>query len=409
MERDFRTKKYRVAVVLSHPIHYLTALCRELAARPEIELTVYFCSDFGLRPGYDATFGRTVTWYDARMLDGFAYRYLPRWFKKDASPSGFWGVVNPRIVPEIVRGRYDAVMIHGYTHCTNWLAVIAAKLSGTAVLLRGESNLLQSRPLVVRAAKRIVLSVLFGMADAFLPIGELNARFYARYGIGKERLFPAPYAVDNAMLQAEHTRLLPAREDIRRSLGVQGDSPVILFVSKLIARKRPMDLLRAYEKLTADRMKTREQENMKAPHLVFVGDGPERASLEQYTQEHKIRGVRFEGFKRPDETAPYFAAADIFAFPSGFETWGLVVNEAMNFGLPVVTTGMVGSSADLVKDGETGFVCAVTDVNGMTERLKLLAGDAALRRAMGERARARIAEWSNRAAADGILQALRSL
>lgn len=393
-------KKRRVAILLSHPIHYLTALCRELATRPDIELTVYFCSDFGLRPGYDATFGRTVTWYDERMLDGFTYRFLPRWFSKNSSPSGFWSVTNPRIVTELIRGRYDAVMIHGYTYCTNWLAVFAAKLVGTAVLLRGESNLLANRSYAVRAMKKLVLSLLFRNVDAFLPIGTLNTRFYEHYGIRPERLFRTPYTVDNTLLQNEHRRLLPDRGTVRRTLGVNDDSPIILFVSKLIDRKRPMDLLIAYGMLA---------KNSAEPYLVFVGDGPERAALEQYVKEHGLTNVRFLGFTRPSDTAPYFVAADIFAFPSGFETWGLVVNEAMNFGLPIVTTNMVGASYDIVKDGETGFVCRVGDTATFAKRLGTLVHDTKLRQRQGQNALERIATWSNKEAADGILQALRTL
>jgi glycosyltransferase involved in cell wall biosynthesis len=407
MTKDQKKGKYRVAIILSHPIHYLTALCRELAARPDIELTVYFCSDFGLHPGYDATFGRTVTWYDERILEGFAYRFLPRWFSRGSSPGGFWSVTNPRIVTELIRGRYDAVAIHGYTYCTNWLAVIAAKLVGTAVFLRGESNLLERRSVSVSAVKWLVLRTLFPFIDRFLTIGTLNTRFYEHYGIRPERLFLTPYAVDNTLLQSEHRRLLPDRGVLRRALGVNDDSPVILFVSKLIARKRPMDLLIAYRALMQNSKE--RTANGGESHLVFVGDGPERETLERYTKGHGFANVRFLGFKRPSDIAPYFAAADIFAFPSGSETWGLVVNEAMNFGLPVITTNMVAASYDIVQNGETGFVCPVGDTTMFTQRLRTLVDSAELRQEQGRKALERISTWSNREAADGILRALRTL
>jgi glycosyltransferase involved in cell wall biosynthesis len=395
-------RRYRVAVILSYPIHYHVAFCRELASNPAIDLLVYFCSDFGLRPGYDETFEQTVTWYDERMLKGFRSKLLPRWFKRESCPGGFWSVTNPRIIPELLCGRYDAVIIHGYTHCTNWLAVVAAKLAGSAVLLRGESNLLSVRPGTVRAAKKAALAVLFPMVDAFLPIGTLNTAFYEHYGVRRERMFLTPYTVDNATFQSERERLLPDRGQIRRTLGIPPDTPVILFMSKLIERKRPMDLLLAFEKLVAGNRAVN-------PSLIFVGDGPERAALERYTQEHGLKRVTFVGFKRPDETAPYFVAADIFAFPSGFETWGLVVNEAMNFKLPVITTNMVGSSYDLVRDGETGYIHSVGDVGTLVERLATLCTDALLRESMGMRSFNHIGSWSNREAADGVLRALRSL
>ncbi len=390
----------RLAVVLSHPIHYFLGLFRELAREPGIELMVYLCSDFGMRPGYDETFGRQVIWYDQSILDGVPHRFLKNRSDTGESPHGFWTVVNPDIVGELRRSPYDAVLLHGYTYATNYLAMCAAKSVGTRVLLRGESNLLNTRPVHVRAAKRLLFAPLFGSVDAFLSIGTKNHEYYRHYGVPERKLFAAPYTVDNAFYQSEANRLAPERGAIRRSLGIPENACVILFASKLIDRKRPMDALRAFEAAG------RRGGGGGAAYLIFAGDGPERQELERYAADHAVRNVHFTGFVPPFDLPRFYAVADVFLFPSGFETWGLVVNEAMNFGLPILTTDMVGSSYDLVRDGENGFVHRVGDIETLSARLAALIGDEPLRRAMGATSRERISRWSYHETIRGIRAAL---
>ena len=137
------------------------------------------------------------------------------------------------------------------------------------------------------------------------------------------------------------------------------DLPVILFASKMIPRKRPMDLLRAYVKI---------QERINAA-LIFVGDGIERSLLEAYTKDNNLKNVYFTGFKNQTELPYYFAIADVFVLPSDDEPWGLIINEAMNFGLPIVTTEVVGSAPDLVKDGINGFIYPAGDIEKLVNCL----------------------------------------
>lgn len=392
-------KTFRVAAVLAYPAHYLMALYRELAKEPEVDLMVYLCSDFGMRRGYDRSFNQSVVWYDDSVLQGVPHRFLPNRSFRDY-PEGFWGVMNPSIVGEIRRGGYDAILLNGYTYATNHFAAVAAKLARTRVLVRGESHLKNHRSPVRRAVKRALLPPLFANASAILPIGTLNEAYYRHYGVPERKLFAAPYTVDNAFYRSAADRLAPERAEIRRALGIKENACVILFASKLIERKRPMDLLLAYEKLAANNL-------VATPYLLFAGDGPEREVLERYAHEHGIRNVSITGFVPPTLLARSYAVADVFVFPSGFETWGLVVNEAMNFGLPVITTDQVGAGCDLVRHGKNGFVYAAGDVDELAEHLATLIADERLRRSMGAASLARISGWSNQEAVAGIMRALR--
>ncbi len=177
---------------------------------------------------------------------------------------------------------------------------------------------------------------------------------------------------------------------------LRSDIPVILFVAKMIPRKNPFDLLQAYEKL---RINTPAQ-------LVLVGDGQQLKQLKAYVKEKKIADVHFAGFKNQSQLPEYYAMADIFVLPSQEETWGLVINEAMNFKLPVLTTDKVGASFDLVKHGRNGYIYPVNNIEELETCLVALLLKARLRHKMGRMSGTIINKWNYAAGIKGILRAL---
>src|SRR5262249_27029363 len=157
-------------------------------------------------------------------------------------------------------------------------------------------------------------------------------------GITADRIGHMPYCVDNGYFRARAGGADKIR--LRTELGLNDGRPVILFASKLIARKHGDDLLHAYARLADPK-----------PHLLFVGDGEQRAGWTHLAQSHGLSAARFLGFRNQTELPAFYALADIFVLPSVDETWGLVVNEAMNAGCAIVVSDRVGSGADLVKNG----------------------------------------------------------
>ena len=115
---------YRVAFLTSHPIQYQAPLFRALTRRPEIDLTVFFCSDQGVRRYRDPGFGTAFAW-DLPLLDGYRSVMLPN-LNRRGRPGSFLGLVNARIIAELWYGRFDALIVHGWAYATNWLAFCAA-------------------------------------------------------------------------------------------------------------------------------------------------------------------------------------------------------------------------------------------------------------------------------------------
>ena len=174
---------------------------------------------------------------------------------------------------------------------------------------------------------------------------------------------------------------------------------MILFTAKLTTVKAPEQLLAAFaqlnERLAGDAK----------PHLLFVGDGPERGRLEEEAQPYGD-AVRFLGFRNQSELPALYDLCDVFVLPSRFEPWGLVVNEVMNAGRPVIVSDRVGAASDLVGNGDNGFVYPSGDVAALASRLLQILESSRLRARMGERSLKRISAWSFEADRRGLLEAL---
>lgn len=388
-----KKKPYQLAVVTSHPVQYQAPLFEVLEQQPSIELTVYFGSDASLQGAIDPGFGIPVTW-DRPLIDGYRSVFLHSG-EASFSKGGIKGFA--RLLLDFQQKNYDAVWINGYASALSIEAYVAAWLSGTPVLLRTEAELLQPRPAHRALAKKLLLGLLFKATAGFLTIGTANRAFYMHYGIQEKKMFHTPYSVDNVFFDEQYGKLLPHRITLRQELGFENEQTVITYAGKLVDRKRPFDLLRAYHNMISDSFKV---------GLLLVGDGPLRGELEQYVREHKLENVCIVGFKNQTEIPRYYICGDIFVLPSCTEPWGLVVNEAMLFGMPAIASDRVGSSLDLIETGITGYTYPVGDVKFLASAIALLVQDSQLRSEMGKAARARVLDWNYRTCVEGILQAL---
>lgn len=366
-------EKTKLAILTSHPIQYQAPLFQKLAQCPEIDLTVYFCWDFGVKKeSFDPEFGKKIKW-DIPLLEGYKYEFLKNYSPKPSSC--FWGQINPKIIIK----KYDAIIIFGWNSFTNWLTFLTAFAMKIPVFLRGENPLNQEflKPKWKIKIKKMVLGWLFKQISVFLYIGEENKKFYKFYGVYDEKLFFAPYAVDNERYLTASKKFGIKNYKLRKESKISKNDAVILFVGKLIEKKRPKDLLRAYENLLVCKKYS--------ICLFFVGDGVLRPKLEKYAEEHNLKNVHFVGFKNQTELLKYYALADILVLPSGVgETWGLVVNEAMCFSLPIIVSDMVGCGADLVKEGENGHIFPLGNIKKLTHYLEDLVENNFKRISFGE-------------------------
>ena len=394
-------RRVRLAYFVSHPIQYQVPLLRRIAQEPDIDLTVFFSSDLSVRGYKDPGFGVQVQW-DIPLLEGYKYEFLPR--IRDSDSLGFARPLNWGIFRRLHRGDFDAAWVFGYHRLSCLNAILASKLLRIPVLMRSDSNLYDRvRSGRTLAAKRIFFGLLRRSLSAVLLIGKANEEYWKYYLGPTFPMFSAPYAVDNDYFCTKALEAAQHREVFRQSLGLEAGRPIILYASKLQSRKRCIDLVEAYIRL-APRPGI-------DPHayLLIVGDGEERASLEARVRQSGLSSIRLPGFRNQSELPRFFDLADIFVLPSIHEPWGLIVNEVMNSGRPVIVSDQVGCQPDLVHDGVNGFVYPACDVNALTDCLRRLLDDPALRASMGENSLRIIRQYSFEQDIEGLREALAHL
>lgn len=391
-------KKWRLAYLVSHPIQYQAPLLRLINAEPDIDLTVFYCSDLSVRQYHDEGFGQVVQW-DVPLLDGYRHEFLP--VVGSADRLSFWRPLNHGLARRLGKGNFDALWIHGWGYWSHIWAVSSAKRRGIKVLMRGESGLhLTIRGRLKQELRRILMHYLVANVDGFLTIGAHNQKYYLHHGAVPERLFSVPYSVDNAFFQEKAASAGADREQLRNLLGLTPGRPIILYASKMIERKRPGDLLDAYIQLSDD--SAREPD----PYLIFIGDGELRSDLEARTAQLKWNSIKFLGFKNQTELPSYYNLCDVFVLPSVQEPWGLVINEVMNAGRAVIVSDEVGCAADLVKSGENGYVFKAGDTGDLRTALVSVLGNLKTTRAMGQKSLEIINHWSFREDIAGLRRAL---
>ena len=225
--------------------------------------------------------------------------------------------------------------------------------------------------------------------DAALVAGSPQAAYLASLGMPPDRTFRPVDVVDN-------DRFACGADRARATGRLPHPGPYVLSVNRFLPRKNVDGLIRAYAFYRA-----RAQAGGRAPWpLVLLGDGPERGRLEALAGP----GVVFGGFQQADALPAWYGGAGLYVHPAHADPWGLVVNEAMAAGLPVLVSRGAGCAPDLV--GGNGRTFAPGDPEGLASLLLWATADGTDRAAMGARSRTRIAPYTPAAFADGLWRAV---
>ncbi len=393
---------WRVTYLVSHPVQSQAPLLAMLAGLPWLDLEVAFRSELSPGDDPDAKFGRSLA-REVPLLDGYAHRFLPgseRVLSK-------LGPRNDGLAELLHRDRTDVLWMHGYSHPVHLAALRLAKRRGLPVFARAESNLIGQPASGFRAVlRRKALTRLLSRLDGLLSIGTANTRFYRHHGVPAEKIHLMPYAVDNARLAQQAVEARVRRSQLARDLGLDPRAPVILFAGELVENKGVTDLLEAFLTCCASPAQSIR------PALVLVGSGALEGPLRARARESSGAPVHFAGFRSPSELPRFYDLADLVVVPSRFEPFGLVVNEAMACGSPVLASTAVGAVPDLIAENRTGWTFEAGSTPDLTRRLRDLLfepRDRAELKRVGEAARERIESWDFEANANGLFHALESL
>jgi len=284
----------------------------------------------------------------------------------------------------------DVVAINGYAFkdsrfCLDWCTSRDRK----AILMTETTKSDKARNVVHEFLKRLLLRR-FAVAicggtrhrDYLLSLGMPSYRIFTKYDVVDNDRFAAP----------------PSERAERRDLpGLEYSRPFFLASNRFIERKNLGTLLTAYAKY-----RSRWPDGWR---LVLLGSGEQEPELRKRVADENIADVTFPGFRQIEELPTYYAAAGCFIHPAITEPWGLVVNEAMAAGLPVIVSNGCGCAPDLVEHGRNGFVFNPRDADELSVHLTSIAGDPRLRRQMGARSRELINNWTIHDFAKGLWKA----
>jgi glycosyltransferase involved in cell wall biosynthesis len=370
----------RIAFVTNFAAHYRVKTFETLAKYYDVQYLFFSGGD---------------EWYWQRQhgtrVGEFEYEYL-----SGISVAGTR--ITPSLIVRLLRGNFDVVL-----KCINGrfalpAAYAAARLRQRPfVLWTGIWSTLNTP---VHKAASFLTNHIYRHADAVVVYGEHVKRFLVSTGVDAQRIFVAAHAVDNAV----YARPVPANEvaGLRERLKIPGGAPVVLYLGRLEAVKGLGYLLEAFAGVGHPHS-----------HLVLAGSGSEKDALSKRVTELGIgERVKFAGYA-PIESAPtFYAMAEVCVLPSitvptGKETWGLVVNEAFNQGVPVVVTDAVGAAAGgLVEDGVNGYIVPERDSAALGSAIGRILADSDLRERLSHAARETIRGWDNERMVQGFREAI---
>lgn len=267
---------------------------------------------------------------------------------------------------------YDAIIVAGYASPTVILAMVWMRLRGIPFCMEIDGGLIRNDS----KGKRLLKRTLVRMANCWLSSGTYPTQYLIHYGAQKDRIMEYPFSslMEADILQETVSR--GQKSALRRELGIP-EKKVVLSIGQFIHRKGFDVLLQAAKKLDAD------------TGVYIVGGEAPKEYLEM-RQQLGLDNVHFLGFKPRELLAKYYQAADVFVLPTREDIWGLVINEAMGYGLPVITTDKCVAGLELVDNGVNGFLVPVGDDAALAEKMDSvlsgnleLMGQASLRKIRG--------------------------
>lgn len=376
----------RLGYVSEIPTPYRRPFLLQLAGDARLELTVLYLAstqgdrDWGALPQAPEV---------EHVVPGF------HWCANRSA--GYYNRFNPRLFGWLSPARFDAVVFGAYYVASMWLGMYWCLLRGLPYVMLCESHGRRPRSRWRVWCKDRLIGTVMRRAGAWLPLGTLARDYLVSYGADPERCFFCPNTPDVDAL-GEAVSGLPPQGELRTRWGVPPDSVVVLYVGRFIAIKRLDMVLEAVSRL---------QGAGRDVALLFAGGGPLAEPLRARAESLGVRNVHWAGFVQPEDLPAVYGAADVLVLASDDEPWGVVVNEAMACGLPVVASDRVGAAADLVVEGRTGFRFPGGDGTALCQCLERFCENATLAASMGAACRAQARDWGYALCHESVVAAAR--
>ena len=277
-------------------------------------------------------------------------------------------------VIKFLKKDYDVIILGGYSSPTYMIAIEYMRMCRIPFLLNADGGFIKcDNKLRYNIKKHFI-----GRASGWLSTGEITDHYLLHYGAQKNHIYHYPFTSikenDICMLTEEE------KSQIKNQLGIS-EKKIAITVGQFIPRKGFEFLIKAAGKIA------------KEYGVMVIGGQPTEQYL-RLKEEYNAVNVHFIDFMEKEKLKKYYMAADVFVFPTIEDIWGLVLNEAMSYGLPCLASLKANASLELIEDGICGYLINPEDVEEMAVKMELLLMDDILRTRMGQRAFAKIKDYT---------------
>lgn len=272
---------------------------------------------------------------------------------------------------------YDSIIVANPMTPTGILAIEYMRLKKISYIIESEGSFPKNGKGIKERFKRHIISG----AKAYFSTTERADKYFLAYGAKKNRIYHYPFTslYEQDLLEVPLTQ--EEKTDLRRQKNLLGRR-IAVAAGRLIPLKRFDDLIRAWSEMPSEW------------YLYILGEGEERKRLKKLARDHHLSNVLFPGYKEKEELRVFYQAADLFIHPTSTDVWGLVVNEAMSCGLPVITTDMCIAGDALVKNGENGYRIPVGNIHALAEKTKRIMGNEEILRVMAGKSIEKISPYT---------------
>lgn len=365
----------RVAFVSPEPTPYRAPLLDRVAGHPEVELTVIYAAPTVASRAWEVELGHRAVFLEGVRLPG-----ARRAVRHDYP-------VTPGVFRALREAQPDVVVVSGWSTFAAQGALAWCRWRQVPYVLLVESHDAGPKAGWRRRVKTTVVPPIVRRAASVLVVGSLARDSVISLGADPARVHVFANTVDVAAWAARADELRLRRGELRAALGLREDEVAVLSAARLVPEKGLDTLLRAAKEAGV--------------RAVVAGDGPERPGLAARAPE-----AMFTGHLAPERLAEAYVAADVFALLSLHEPWGVAVNEAAASSLPLVLSDRVGAAADLLAEGENGYLVPAGDAGVAAEAFRALT-DRALRARLGTRSLELVSAWGYEPSVGNLVAACR--
>lgn len=317
---------------------------------------------------------RISSWKDANLSHThFEYSLLPVISWNPGKINARYYVFHPTLIFKLISGKYEVVISESSNIPNLFPVFFLCKIMGKKLILQSggtiRDNAPRSNSSFVKKLYYTFVRHIIKKSDACVAYSSVSKEFLEYLGAKPAAVFVAPRAINSDFFiekANESEKIL----DLKRKLGVE-NKKVVLYAGALERRKRIPDLLRGFAEILRKRSDV---------ELLIVGDGNAKDELLTICEKEKIKSVSFIGKVKAEEMPYYYSVCDVLVLPS---QGGVVLNEAMACGRPVIASISDGRHVDLIRDGRNGFIFKEGDVTSLSKVIETILSDTELTRNMG--------------------------